>query len=98
MNTSVEQLVTISSALRQALKKQDWSSIGTLDQQCRRAVENALHEPQADEPLFKAKLQDLLDVYADLVGSCTAERQRLAAEMTRINQAKQGAKVYQLFG
>ena len=98
MNTSVEQLVTISSALRQALQKQDWSSIGSLDQQCRRVVENALHEPQPDEPLFKAKLQDLLDVYADLVGSCTAERERLAGEMTRFNQAKKGAKVYQLFG
>jgi len=98
MNTSVEQLITIGAALRQALQQQDWTAIGTLDQQCRQAVEDALHEPQPDEGLFKAKLQELLEVYRELVVFCQAEQQRLATELVQFNQSRQGAKVYQLFG
>ena len=42
-------------------------------------------------------LQDLLDLYRQLVELCQQEQRRLAAELTQLNQGKQGAKVYQLF-
>lgn len=98
MNNSVEQLVSIGTAMRQALQQQDWNAIGVLDQQCRQAVEDALHEPPSDEGLFKLRLQELLEVYHDLVGYCQAEQQRLATELVQFNQSRQSAKIYQLFG
>lgn len=98
MSASVQRLETTGLALRAALAKQDWSAIGELDLQCRQAVDDAMVEPARDEEVLRARMQELLDLYRELVGLCQGEQQRVAGELIQLNQSHQGAKVYQLFG
>jgi len=98
MNTSVQRLQDTGIAIRQALSSQDWIAIGELDLQCRQAVEEAMVDAADDDGALRARMQELLDLYKDLVSACQAERQRLASELIQLNQSQQGAKVYQLFG
>jgi len=98
MNTSVQRLQDTGIAIRQALSSQDWIAIGELDLQCRQAVEDAMVDAADDDGALRARMQELLDLYKDLVCACQAERQRLAGELIQMNQSQQGAKVYQLFG
>ncbi len=98
MNASVQQLVETGSALRDALQREDWSAIGELDLRCRQVVEQALHEAERDESQIRARLEDLLDLYGELVAHCQAAQKRLANELIQLNQSRQGAQVYRLFG
>lgn len=98
MSSSVQRLDATGLALRDALANQDWSAIGELDLQCRMAVEAAMVEGLQDEEQLRSSLQQLLDLYRELVSVCQAEQQRLAGELLQLNQSHQGAKVYQLFG
>ncbi|MDR7022852.1 protein FliT [Pseudomonas peli] len=98
MSSSVQRLEETGSALRTALASQDWAAIGELDLQCRLAVDEAMVESANDEETLRARMQELLDLYRELVNVCQAEQQRLAHELVQLNQSQQGAKVYQLFG
>lgn len=98
MSSSVQRLEQTGCALRTALATQDWAAIGELDQQCRQAVDEAMLDAVQDEAVLRARMQELLDLYRELVSVCQAEQQRLAGELVQLNQAQQGAKVYQLFG
>ncbi|SDH75613.1 hypothetical protein SAMN05216603_11370 [Pseudomonas benzenivorans] len=98
MSSSVQRLQETGSALRHALASQDWAAIGELDLQCRQVVDEAMLEAVQDEAVLRLRMQELLDLYRELVGVCQAEQQRLAGELVQLNQARQGAKVYQLFG
>lgn len=93
---AVLRLESAGSALRDALKRQDWSTIGELDLQCRMAVEGALHDT-GDEAALRSSLESLLVLYRELVGACQDEKQRIAAELRQVNGAHKGAKVYQMF-
>ncbi|MGH8355414.1 MAG: flagellar protein FliT [Pseudomonas sp.] len=98
MSSSVQRLEATGSALRDALAKQDWSAIGELDRQCRQVIDEAMVEAVRDEDVLRAHMQELLDLYRELVAVCQAEQRRLAGELIQLNQSRQGAKVYQLFG
>ncbi|SFO87684.1 flagellar protein FliT [Pseudomonas borbori] len=98
MSSSVQRLERTGSALRDALAAQDWAAIGELDLQCRQAVDEAMVESVQDEDVLRARMQELLDLYRELVDVCQSEQRRLAGELMQLNQAQQGAKVYQLFG
>ena len=98
MNASVQRLEATGSALRDALARQDWAAIGELDQLCRQVVDDAMVEAVDDVEALGSRLQELLSLYRELVTVCQAEQQRIASELLQLNQAKQGAKVYQLFG
>lgn len=98
MSSSVQRLEKTGSALRDALAAQDWAAIGELDLQCRQAVDEAMTESVQDEEVLRARMQELLDLYRELVDVCQSEQRRLAGELMQLNQAQQGAKVYQLFG
>ncbi|WP_044870399.1 hypothetical protein [Pseudomonas sp. LFM046] len=98
MNASVQRLEATGSALREALARQDWAAIGELDQLCRQAVDDAMVDAVDDTELLGRRMQDLLALYRELVTLCQAEQQRIAGELVQLNQAQQGAKVYQLFG
>ncbi|WP_421681595.1 flagellar protein FliT [Stutzerimonas urumqiensis] len=98
MNVSIRRLEETSVALREALLQQDWSSIGALDLQCRQVVEEAMRSPERDEAAIRQQLQHLLMLYRELVDRCRTEQRRIGDELRQLNQAKQGAKVYQLFG
>lgn len=98
MSFAVQLLDETGSALRAALENQDWAAIGELDQQCRRAVDAAMVDAVRDEEQLRSSMQELLDLYRELVTVCQTEQQRLAGELVQLNQSRQGAKVYQLFG
>lgn len=98
MNASVKRLEETGLALRDALQRQDWSAIGELDLMCRQVVDEAMREPQRDEQAMRDHLQQLLELYRELVERCQTEQRRLASELVQLNQSQQGAKVYQLFG
>ncbi|OWK48049.1 hypothetical protein PSOLE_13310 [Pseudomonas oleovorans subsp. oleovorans] len=97
MSASVQRLQATGAALRDALAKQDWAAIGELDLQCRMAVDAAMVESR-DEEQLRGSMENLLSLYRELVTVCQTEQQRLAGELVQLNQARQGAKVYQLFG
>lgn len=98
MSSSVQRLESTRSALRDALARQDWVAIGELDLQCRMAIDAAMVEAVRDEEQLRGSMQELLDLYRELVTVCQAEQRRLAGELVQLNQSRQGAKVYQLFG
>ncbi|TBU98260.1 flagellar protein FliT [Stutzerimonas kirkiae] len=98
MNASVKRLQQTNGALRHALEQKDWTAIGALDLQCRQVVEEVMREPQRDDQLTREYLLQLQALYRELVSSCQAEQQRLAAELVQIKQSVHGAKVYQMFG
>lgn len=97
MSSTVQRLEATGCALRDALARRDWSAIGTLDAQCRQAVDEAMVEAVNDDGVLRQRMQELLDLYRELVTVCQTEQQRLAAELVQLNQSQQGAKVYQLF-
>lgn len=97
MSSSVQRLEATGSALRDALARQDWAAIGELDAQCRQAVDEAMVEAVRDEGVLRERMQELLDLYRELVTMCQTEQRRLAGELVQLNQSQQGAKVYQLF-
>lgn len=97
-SSTVEQLQNTSTALRVALAQQDWQAVGELDLQCRQAVDNAMADPRQENDELRERMQELLELYRELVSVCQAEQQRIADELRQINQSKQSAKVYQMFG
>jgi hypothetical protein len=70
MSSSVPRLEKTGSALRDALAAQDWAAIGELDLQCRQAVDEAMVEVVQDEDVLRARMQELLDLYRELVDVC----------------------------
>lgn len=95
--SSAQALERVEYALRAALEKGDWDSIGTIDQSCRQAIEEAMVDP-VDEDALRARMEDLLSLYRQLIARCENEKQRVGVELKKLNQSQQGAKVYQLFG
>ncbi|MCQ4312635.1 flagellar protein FliT [Stutzerimonas sp. VN223-3] len=98
MSASVKRLEETGSALRDAMVQQDWTAISVLDLQCRQVVEAAMNEPRQDEPAIRQRLQELVNLYRELVTTCQAEQRRVADELIQLNQSQQGAKLYKLFG
>ena len=99
MSAAVKRLEETGSALRDALVQQDWTAISVLDLQCRQVVEAAMNGPlQDDEPAIRQHLQELVDLYRELVTTCQAEQKRVADELIQLNQSQNGAKLYKLFG
>lgn len=97
MSATVAQLELSGTALRQALADKNWEIIGELDLQCRQAVDNALNDPACQTEELREKMQDLLELYRELVHICQREQKRIADELVQIKQSKKNAKVYQLF-
>ena len=47
--------------------------------------------------VLRDRMQALLDLYRELVDSCSGEQQRIAGELVQLQQSKKRARVYQLF-
>ncbi|GAB6389737.1 flagellar protein FliT [Stutzerimonas marianensis] len=97
MSAAVKRLEETGSALRDALVQQDWAAISVLDLQCRQVVEAAMKEPRLDDPAIRERMQELVELYRELVSTCQAEQKRIASELIQLNQSQNGAKVYKLF-
>lgn len=98
MSAAAKRLEETGSALRDALVHQDWTAISVLDLQCRQVVEAAMQSAAEDEAAIRQGLQELVSLYRDLVATCQAEQKRVADELVQLNQSRQGASVYKLFG
>ncbi|MDM9651010.1 flagellar protein FliT [Pseudomonas indoloxydans] len=98
MNASVMQLQTTGAALRQALDGRDWEAIGKLDLQCRAIVSQAMVEPEFDQQAMSACMQELLDLYQDMIQLCRKEQGKIGEELMQLQQSRKGAQVYRLFG
>jgi molybdenum-dependent DNA-binding transcriptional regulator ModE len=98
MNASVKRLEETGSALRDALSQQDWAAISMLDRECRNAVDDVMKGSERDNVVLRQRLQELLELYREMVSTCQVEQRRIAGELRQLNQSQQGAKVYQLFG
>ena len=57
-----------------------------------------MQEQERDNDQVRQRLQELLDLYGELVMTCQLERVRVAGELRQLNQPKQIARVYKLFG
>jgi hypothetical protein len=97
MSAMLERIEQTRDALLGALAGRDWETITELDLRCRVCVEDVLAEASANEQGVRNSLEELLDVYRQLIDVASGERQAIVDEMTQIRQAKNAAKVYHLF-
>ncbi|MBV6287946.1 flagellar protein FliT [Pseudomonas aegrilactucae] len=97
MSAVLERIEQTRDALLGALASRDWEAITELDLSCRVCVEDVLAEASANEQGVRSSLEELLDVYRQLIDVASGERQTIVDEMTQIRQAKNAAKVYHLF-
>jgi len=93
----LERIEQARDALLGALESRDWETITELDLSCRVCVEDVLAETSDNEQCVRSSLEDLLDVYRQLIDVASEERQTIVDEMAKIRQAKNAAKVYHLF-
>jgi len=98
MSAAVKRLEETGNALRDAMEQQDWTAISVLDMQCRQVVEAVMIEPREDESAIRQRLQELVNLYRELVTACQTEKRRVADELIQLNQSQQGANVYKIFG
>ncbi|WP_166364081.1 flagellar protein FliT [Pseudomonas akapageensis] len=98
MSAVLKRIEETREALIGALAERDWEAIGQLDLACRSWMEDALNEAVLDEGALRANLEELQGVYRQLIEVASGERQAIVDEMSQINQAKNAAKVYHLFG
>jgi hypothetical protein len=80
------------------LAERDWEAIGQLDLDCRSCMEDVMSEASLDEEVLRSNLEELLYVYKQLLEVAMGERQAIVDEMSQIQQARNAAKVYHLFG
>ncbi|QHG66282.1 flagellar protein FliT [Pseudomonas putida] len=97
MNDVISRIEQTRQLLLTALEKRDWDAVGELDLECRLRINDVLGEAQGQEADVRDSLEQLLDVYRQLIDVASGERQSIVDEMTQIRQAKNAAKVYHLF-
>lgn len=97
MSAIIERIDQTRHALLAALASRDWDAVGDLDLECRICVDDVLAEAHSNEAAVRASLEELLEVYRQLIEVATGERQSIVDEMTQIRQAQNAAKVYHLF-
>ncbi|WDY59474.1 flagellar protein FliT [Pseudomonas sp. PSKL.D1] len=83
--------------LLDALATRNWDAVGELDLECRLRISDLLADAQGNVVEVRDSLEQLLDVYRQLIEAASGERQTIVDEMTQIRQAKNAAKVYHLF-
>ncbi|QXH50067.1 flagellar protein FliT [Pseudomonas fakonensis] len=97
MSEVIERIERTRDALLAALASRDWDAVGALDLECRICVEDVLAEALVNEVEVRASLEELLEVYRQLIDVASGERQSIVDEMAQLRQAKNAAKVYHLF-
>jgi KaiC/GvpD/RAD55 family RecA-like ATPase len=98
MSVVLERIEQTREALLRALASRDWEAITALDASCRLCVDDVLGEELVSKQVLRSSLGELLAVYRQLIEVASGERQAIVDEMSQINQAKNAAKVYHLFG
>lgn len=94
--TITQSIAALRASLQETLAQQDWEAIGELDAQCRTLVA-ALRDEDAFDSELREQIDALVSLYEELQKSGRAERERLAGELTRLNQSKQVDQAYKSF-
>ncbi|MBA6114563.1 MULTISPECIES: flagellar protein FliT [Pseudomonas] len=97
MSEVITRIEQTRDLLLAALASRDWDAVGELDLECRLRINDVLTEAQGQEADVRDSLEQLLEVYRQLIEVASGERQSIVDEMTQIRQAKNAAKVYHLF-
>lgn len=97
MSEVIARIEQTRELLQAALANRDWDAVGELDLECRLRVDEVLAEARDNESQVRGSLEQLLEVYRQLIDVASGERQSIVDEMTQIRQAKNAAKVYHLF-
>lgn len=97
MSEVITRIEQTRDLLLAALANRDWDAVGELDLECGLRINDVLTEAQGQEADVRDSLEQLLEVYRQLIEVASGERQSIVDEMTQIRQAKNAAKVYHLF-
>ena len=97
MQSRKQAFATLADRLRDALASGDWETIAALDEEGRVFVATLRDEDAFDAGL-REQLAELLRLYDDLQQVGRGERERLAGELTRLNQSKQVNRAYKPLG
>ncbi|MCH2341853.1 flagellar protein FliT [Pseudomonas sp. NPDC047963] len=97
MSSRKQAFVTLTEKLRGALATGDWVAITALDDECR-ALVAALRDEDAFDASLREQLEELSRLYDELQRSGRNERERLAGELTRLNQSKHVNQAYKPLG
>lgn len=92
-----QAFATLIAKLRDAFAKSDWAAIAALDVECS-ALVAALRDEDAFDAELRGQIEELSSLYEELQQSGRAERERVAGELTRLNQSKQVTKAYKPLG
>ncbi|RRV16104.1 flagellar protein FliT [Pseudomonas saudiphocaensis] len=96
MQSKKQAFATLTEELRNALAQGDWNAVTALDEDCRSLVA-ALRDEDAFDSELRVQIDALASLYEELQQSGRAERERLAGELTRLNQSKQVDQAYKTF-
>lgn len=95
MQAIIQSLEALQADLREALAQQDWEAIGALDVQCRELVGEV---GESSDPALREQVEALSKLYIELQLAARQERERIASELTRLNQSKQANRAYESLG
>ncbi|MBF6615121.1 MAG: flagellar protein FliT [Candidimonas sp.] len=96
MQSKKQAFTTLTDKLRNALAQGDWDAVTALDEDCRSLVAGLRDEDAFDSEL-REQIDALASLYEELQQSGRAQRERLAGELTRLNQSKQVDQAYKTF-
>lgn len=97
MQSRKHAFATLADRLRNAVAAGDWEAIAVLDEECR-ALVATLRDEDAFDVGLRDQLAELSRLYDDLQQVGRAERERLAGELTRLNQSEQVNRAYKPLG
>lgn len=90
----LDRLQALTALLREALSRQDWDAIGSLDKQCTALVREVANQEFWADGELHAQINELSELYRQLQESGRAERERLVAELISLNQSKRASGAY----
>lgn len=91
-------LETLQSDLREALARQDWEAIISLDPQCRMLIGEVVSMEAWSDQALRDQVEVLSTLYAELQLAARQERERIAGELTKLNQSKHANRAYESLG
>lgn len=93
MHSNKQAFASLIGKLRDALSGGDWEAIKALDEECS-ALVAALRDEDAFDANLRQQIEELSRLYEELQRTGRAERERIAAELTRLSQSKQVTNAY----
>lgn len=93
MQSKKQAFSDVALRLREALVEGNWETIASLDKACSTLVASLRDEDAADDEL-RAEIDAMVELYAALQLAGRAERERLALELTKLNQAAHVNQAY----